>query len=352
MTKVEKIKGCLVGTAVGDAIGLPREGLSRRRAERMFGNGPLQHAMLLGRGLCSDDTEHTVMVAQALIAARLEPKAFLRDFSRRLRWWFLRIPAGVGFGTLRACMKLWMGCSPDRSGVASAGNGPAMRSAILGLVADSQVNLEDLVHASTSVTHSDSRALEGAMVVASLAQLVATSDGHTLSMDEVSERILPVVNDRQFRSDLNVALDAVEQSQAPDQFSESIGLREGVSGFVVHTVPVAVYCWGNYQGDFRSAIETAVSMGGDSDTVAAIVGAIAGTQGGLDGIPDEWIDDLIEWPCHISWLEALADQLGAVAEGGIASEVPQRPALYKLLRNVLFLMIVLVHGFRRLLPPY
>lgn len=61
--------GCLLGTAIGDAIGLPFEGLSRGRVQRMV-TGPLFHRFLFGRGFCSDDTEHTCMVAQALLTTR------------------------------------------------------------------------------------------------------------------------------------------------------------------------------------------------------------------------------------------------------------------------------------------
>ena len=55
----DQIAGVILGTAVGDALGLPREGLSRRRAGKLFGDPPLGHHFLFGRGMVSDDTEHT-----------------------------------------------------------------------------------------------------------------------------------------------------------------------------------------------------------------------------------------------------------------------------------------------------
>ncbi len=60
----DAIQGCILGTAVGDAVGLPREGLSARRAARLFGSAPLGHRLLLGRGMISDDTEHTCMIVR------------------------------------------------------------------------------------------------------------------------------------------------------------------------------------------------------------------------------------------------------------------------------------------------
>ncbi|HZT40687.1 MAG TPA: ADP-ribosylglycohydrolase family protein [Chthonomonadaceae bacterium] len=71
----DAVIGCLLGTAVGDAIGLSYEGLTPRRQQRLFPDLERYH-LLFGRGMVSDDTEHTCMVAQALIASAGEPRAF------------------------------------------------------------------------------------------------------------------------------------------------------------------------------------------------------------------------------------------------------------------------------------
>ena len=63
----DRFRGVLLGTAVGDALGLPAEGLSRARVERMF-RGRWRHRLVGRRGMISDDTEHTVFVAQCLLA--------------------------------------------------------------------------------------------------------------------------------------------------------------------------------------------------------------------------------------------------------------------------------------------
>src|SRR5262245_39723339 len=129
MDRRDRLAGVILGTAVGDALGLPLEGISRRRAARMF-PGPLRHRFLPGRGMCSDDTEHTCMTAQAILRSGGDVEVFRRSLAWRLRGWLLGIPAGIGLATLRSILKLWIGVSPQRSGVWSAGNGPAMRAAI------------------------------------------------------------------------------------------------------------------------------------------------------------------------------------------------------------------------------
>ena len=91
---------------------------------------------------------------------------FRWNFAWRLRFWLLALPAGVGFATLKAMLKLWLGVSSERSGVFSAGNGPAMRAAILGVVFDDRMMMQEFVRASTRITHTDPKAEYGALAVA------------------------------------------------------------------------------------------------------------------------------------------------------------------------------------------
>src|SRR5947209_8063775 len=163
--RADRMAGVILGTAVGDALGLPREGMSRRRARRLFGPPPLCHQFLFGRGMVSDDTEHTCMVGQALLSAADDADRFAQSLAWRLRLWLLGLPAGTGRATLRAVGKLWLGCSPARSGVWSAGNGPAMRAALLGVcLGHAPERLRCYVRASTRLTHTDPRAERGALL--------------------------------------------------------------------------------------------------------------------------------------------------------------------------------------------
>src|SRR5215212_8885578 len=93
--RTRAIVGCLLGTALGDSIGLWCEGLSARR-QRRFHDGPLRQRFLFGRGMVSDDTEHACLTAQALLISAGDPDRFERSLAWRLRWWLLALPAGVG----------------------------------------------------------------------------------------------------------------------------------------------------------------------------------------------------------------------------------------------------------------
>src|SRR5271163_2525086 len=165
----DRFAGILLGTAVGDALGLPAEGLSPARRRRLM-PGPWRHRLLFGRGMVSDDTEHTLFVAQSLLRHPDDAAAFQRRLAWHVRWWFAGLPAGIGIATARACVKLWLGFPPHRSGVFSAGNGPAMRSAFIGAYFHDKPDvLQRFVLASTQLTHSDPKAAIGSEAVARIA---------------------------------------------------------------------------------------------------------------------------------------------------------------------------------------
>lgn len=356
--RTDLLAGVLLGTAVGDALGLPRENLSRERARKLFGRPPLRHQFILGRGMGSDDTEHTCMVGQALLRAPTDGNAFSRSLAWRLRYWLLGLPTGTGRATLQAVAKLWLGFSPTRSGIYSAGNGPAMRAAILGIcLGHERDQLRAYVRASTRLTHTDPRAEHGAMLVALAAYHGANHGPEGVRGQTFFQEIrdaLPDIDDELQRL-LTQAEKHLQEDAPAEKLADALGLRRGVSGYVYHTVPLALYCWLRHPGNFRQAVEEVIDLGGDADSTGAIVGGIVGATVGASGIPAEWIAGLFEWPRSVTWMTRLAERL--------AGQFPVQdnsqgygplwlfwPGLVP--RNFLFLLIVLLHVFRRLLPPY
>jgi ADP-ribosyl-[dinitrogen reductase] hydrolase len=346
------VVGAILGTAVGDALGLPYEGLSARRARRLFGE-PDHYHLLFGRGMVSDDTEHTCMVMQALMAAGDDEKRFSCDLARRLRAWLLGLPAGIGLATLKATLKLWIGFSPNHSGVYSAGNGPAMRSAVLGATIADQDQLRRFVRASTRLTHTDPKAEYGATAVAMAARMASSDelpDG-----EEFLAQFRHVSDDARCNELLGLlkqAVESVERGEETSKFAVALGLRKGVTGYMYHTVPVALHAWLRHPRDFRSAVISVIRCGGDTDTTAAIVGGIVGSAVGKAGIPREWLDALAEWPRSVAWMERLASDVSAAIITGDPKRPPRLPIAPVLIRNFLLIAVVLFHGFRRYLPPY
>jgi ADP-ribosyl-[dinitrogen reductase] hydrolase len=124
--------------------------------------------------------------------------------------------------------------------------------------------------------------------------------------------------------------------------------RSGVSGYVLHSVPFALVAWYVHFGDYRSTIEAVTQAGGDVDTVAAIAGALAGATVGEQGIPKEWIDNIVDWPHSATYLRNLARAITA-DKNDIANTWFHAGLLP---RGIVFTLLVLAHGLRRLLPPY
>jgi ADP-ribosylglycohydrolase len=341
-----------MGTAIGDALGLSVEGLSYRRLSRWHPNLDGYH-LLFGRGMTSDDTEHSCMLAQAIAVSGGDLARFERSLAWRLRFWLLGLPAGIGLATLRAIVKLWLGFPPRASGVFSAGNGPAMRVALIGvLFHDDAGSCRTLTRAATRITHTDPQAEEAALLVVLAARLATRSELPTwgaLHAEIARELAAPNAHLAAHLKALEISLAAGESSH---QFSARIGCAKGVSGYINHTVPVALHVWLRHAEDLRGGLVEAVRLGGDTDTLAAVVGALIGIRAGKQGIPAAWVERFAEWPRSLAWMERLARRAAHAArqrQGG-AAEPLNLPAL--LLRNAFFFLFVLAHGFRRLLPPY
>lgn len=354
-TREDSIVGCLLGTAVGDALGLPYEALSKRRQRRLY-SAVDRHRFLFRRGMVSDDTEHTCMVAQALIVSAGEEQAYARSLAWRLRLWLLGLPAGVGVATLRALTKLWLGFPPERSGVFSAGNGPAMKSAILGAsFGHDRWKCRQLVRMTARMTHADPKAEFGALAVALAAHLAGSSSHPTCSPQVYGKALQDLLGAgvaEGFLALIEKAARSAAAGQPTEDFAAELGLERGVSGYVYHTVPVALHCWFRHPTDYRAAVVEAIRCGGDTDTVAAIVGGIVGARVGKSGIPKEWLEGLWEWPRTVAWMESLARRLAAVSSEDNPQEALSVAWPGVLVRNVFFLLVVFLHGLRRLLPPY
>ena len=349
----DRIRGVLLGTAVGDALGLPAEGISRRRTLKMFA-GRWRHRFFFGRGMVSDDTEHAFFTASCLLAQSEDPDDFARRLGWELRWWLLALPAGIGLATLKACLRLWADIAPNRSGVFSAGNGPAMRAAPIGaFFADAPEKIAPFVRASTRLTHTDPKAEIGA---GAIAQMTAWILRENVSARPDPERFLALsqkagAGDAEWLVLIAAMREAMTQDFTAEQFAASLGCERGVSGYIYHTVPVALYAWQRHCGDFEATLTAILNCGGDTDTTGAIAGALAGATVGESGIPADWIAGLAEWPRGARLLRKTADAITSAAQGEPSAPVPYfRPGV--LPRNLLFLAVVLWHVFRRLLPPY
>ncbi len=342
----EVIEGCLLGCAVSDSICLPYEGISPRRLIKWV-RFPLGHRFLFSHGMVSDDTDHSLFVAQSIARSPNDPERFAHLLAWRLRFWLLCLPAGIGLATLKSILRLWRGASPSRSGVFSAGNGAAMRSAIIGVIHCDDTDLRHrFTKASSVITHSDPKAHFGAQSVADIAAFL-TRNGSRPNVHELEELLIEAGEGEDWEEAVRRTIDAC-QSEVIERAVTPEGLKRGVSGYILHTLPVAVAAWYINFGNFRKTIEAVVRLGGDTDTVAAIAGSLAGVTCARKGIPEEWVAGIIDRPHSVEYIGKLA----ATLSDGDGNNRNTEFFWLLLPRGILFTVVVLCHGLRRLLPPY
>jgi len=219
-----------------------------------------------------------------------------------------------------------------------------MRAPIIGaFFADDPKRLADFVRASTRITHTDPRAEIGGLAVAIAA---AAAVRGPVDPGAVLAQLRAIEADADWRSLVDRIRDALTVGLPVSDFAAGLGLSRGVTGFIYHSIPVALFAWLRHRGDFRATIEAVVRCGGDTDTVASIAGALAGAVVGPEGIPSEWVGGIWDYPCSVANLKRLA-----LALGGQPIRAPW-PWIALPPRNAVFLAAVLAHAFRRLLPPY
>ncbi len=177
---------------------------------------------------------------------------------------------------------------------------------------DAPEKRREFVTAATSLTHTDPRALTAALAVAETAALAVRQDE---PIDDWLTALPRLSRDDEWRVLCRKLANALAVRTSVQAFAESLGLQNAVTGYAYHSVPVALYAWVRHRSDFRVAMESALNCGGDTDSVGAIVGALAGTD--VAGRP--------LGPVRYFW-----------------------PGMIP--RNFIFLVAVLLHGFRRLLP--
>jgi len=328
---VNHFRSCLLGIAVADALGLPMEGMSAKVVARRY-PAPDRFHILGPIGFVSDDTEQSALVAQSIARSQDDLELAAKHFRNAMRGWFLRLPFGIGLGTVRACLRLLVGM---KTGVNSAGNGAAMRAAIIGVYfADDKDKRLAWGRQLAKVTHTDERAIQGAQFVAEVAALCLTSTDREQILRQAAE----VITEESLQKTFQTAMGLGETTPA------EAGHKLGNSGFVVHSLALSAWCFLHHGDRYLDGVHATIAAGGDTDTHAAIVGGWLGTLHGAQSIPAPLIKSLAGGPFGEKHLSVLAQCLGK----------KQKPKYFfwpiALMRNLFLYPIVLAHGFRRIIP--
>jgi ADP-ribosylglycohydrolase len=316
MEMLTRARGALYGLAIGDALGMPTQMLSRAEIVRRWGPllpgfepAPPGHPIASGMpaGAVTDDTEQAVLLARLLVKGRGTIDS--RELAAALTEWERTMAERgsldlLGPSTKRAVAAILAGLPPEEAGASGATNGAAMRVAPVGIAVpvalhgptpDARLStLVDRTVVASSVTHNTGVALAGAAAVAAAvsagvsgatiaeatalgiqAARIAARHGHWVAAADVAARIewatsLVAGQDHEIAANLIYTL-------------------VGTSLATQESVPAAFAVLAAVPADPWRACRMAASLGGDCDTIAAMTGAIAGACHGAGSFPPEAI---------------------------------------------------------------
>jgi ADP-ribosyl-[dinitrogen reductase] hydrolase len=297
MTHVGKLRGrytgCMVGAAIGDAIGKQNEGLSRKDILKKsyikdYGKAPPGcPGEKLSAGQYTDDTEQMILLAESLI----ECSGFdAGDFAKRISRWGADALADpvrkklVGPSSYVAVERLNSGISWKESGSGFPSCGSSMRAAPLGLFYCDLDEVEEKAVLSSIPTHNSSAAIAGTVAVAS---------GVRCALDGMDcPEIIKESCVRASKYDEGMGKKIIYSFENRDVEPDEVFAKLGTSYLVDETVPSAFYCFSRYFDEPENAIIEAVNAGGDTDSIACVTGALCGARHGMDAFPGRWIKGL------------------------------------------------------------
>jgi ADP-ribosylglycohydrolase len=303
ITTGDRARGALYGLAIGDALGMPTQLMSREEVAARFGvlegfrEPPADHPIAAGlpAGSITDDTEQALLLADALLAGGGHVDS--EDLARQLIAWAERARERgsldlLGPSTSAAVTAMVAGGPLDEVGGAGATNGAAMRITPVGLIisTDDLDRLVDLVVEASRVTHHTNVAIAGAAAVAAAVSggidgtSVAQATTLGIRAAELAQRRGEWVAGASVARRIAWAIGLVARDDHDRSVRDVVELV-GTSLATQESVPAAFAVLALHPDDPWQACLTAASLGGDSDTIAAMAGAIAGACHGMDGWP-------------------------------------------------------------------
>lgn len=327
--------GAFYGLAINDALGMPTQQLPYHEVVTTFGtiktflDGPPGHFISAGfpAGMITDDTEQAVVLAELLVAGR--GAVDHHEFARRLRAWHERAQARggeqLGPSTQRALDALDAGVPVEQTGARGDTNGAAMRITPVGIAVPPAPldRLVDTVVAASQLTHGTGLATSGAAAVAAAVSASISGQPFDAAVGLAVEAATAGVQRGTFSAGADVArrivwaVDLAASAPSDEVFLYDVRTLIGTGVGTQEAVPAAFALATRWRDDPWAAGLAAAGLGGDTDTIGAMVGAILGARGGLEALPRDAIDTVRR--VNDLNLEPLVDsllELRTNAEGG------------------------------------
>lgn len=281
---VTRGRGALLGLAVGNQLGVPTEALGTAQAVRAaFPQGVRDLAPPPKGSPFDDDAAMTLLLAESLV----EKGDFdANDVAGRWVKWMKLDGRGIGATTQRALRLIERGTEPFEAGRLTLGPRTASNGAVMRCVPVAlryHDNVDKLVRVSTqqaAITHADERCTWGAAAVNLAARELL--HGNQYFVEEVLHRLQGAAP--------RVLVEAIRRVPWEQESDLPIAVA-GEFGYVVHCVEIAFWC-AVHRPSLEEALIFLVEAGGDTDTNAALAGALLGARDGETGIPPRWLDQL------------------------------------------------------------
>ena len=278
-----KFLGSLIGTGVGDAVGASFEGWCMIGPETIADVADRQEVLTY-----TDDTHMMIGMAESLVEndgfdGEHMAHTLMKNYERE-PW------RGYGPGPPRIFRLVRAGEAWDRAAErlypgGSYGNGSAMRVAPVGvLYHDDLARLREVAYKSSQITHTHELGKEGAALQAcAVALAVNLETSRAFAPEEFLAKLCAFIHNVVYKQKLARIRMLLNETDRARVVAE---LGNGIEAF--NSVPTAIYSFLLHPSSFEDAILFAVSLGGDTDTIGAMTGAISGAYLGIGSIPDKW----------------------------------------------------------------
>jgi ADP-ribosylglycohydrolase len=294
VTNIEhKVQGCILGLAIGDALGYPTEFMSLSQIHQQYGPNGIQDFEPSSDhppGTFTDDTQMTIAVTEALIeAGHRDLDNLMRVMARRFVEWAEssdndRAP---GATCLSGCHNLKQGEHWRDAGIKdSKGCGSAMRSAPIGLFYRELDHTLEVACASSLLTHAHPTGVAAAAGAAIAVKLLL--DG--TKPEDLITHLIEITGhlDEDYKNKILQVNDVLPE--APADAMDIIG--EAWIG--EEAVASALYCFLNSPDNYAKTVLTGANTSGDSDSIACIAGGLSGVFNGIGKMPTSWVNRVEE----------------------------------------------------------
>jgi ADP-ribosylglycohydrolase len=279
---LDQFKGCLLGAAIGDALGMARESTppdfqrlheGYRRAWRGHPNAGLRP------GQFTDDTQLMLIVADLLADGTYTEESYASELARMYMKGELRFPDGA----IDAACKHLLLSGPKGSGVSSNTAGCVSIAIPFALIYEDPIEVTERVVQACSVTHTHPAAHAGAVTVAMLVHYALRRRADALTLAQKSGGLEDVALGNRIRDAVRLAREGISLESALTVIGNDVT--------VYQTVPLAFFLIERIR-EIPTLLSVAAHVGGNTDTIALICGAYAGATYGTSVFSPDLLERL------------------------------------------------------------